>query len=182
MRYNCAMPVQPAEFRRALGQFASGVTVVTTRTAAGQPQGLTVSSFCSVSLEPPLVLVCIDKGADATQGLSESRVFAVSVLAEGQEAVSHRFAFGGAERFNGHAPSTHDGLVLIPGAVAHIECRLSSAHDAGDHFIYVGEVQALSVQPGRPLLYHASRYQRLAEAAAGAEPAAEAPAGAGELG
>lgn len=178
------MPVQPADFRRALGQFASGVTVVTTRTAAGQPQGLTVSSFCSVSLDPPLVLVCIDKRAEATQGLSESRVFAVSVLAEGQQDVSHRFAFGGAERFGGHTPSTRDGLVLIPGAVAHLECRLASAHDAGDHFIYVGEVQALSVQPGRPLLYHTGCYQRLAEPAAPAAAAAATPAAAetGELG
>lgn len=155
------MPVPPAEFRRALGQFASGVTVVTTRTAAGQPQGLTVSSFCSVSLDPPLVLVCIDKRSEATQGLSESRVFAVSVLAEDQQAVSHQFAYGGAERFNGYTPSTSDGLVLIPGAAAHIECRLHAAHDAGDHFIYVGEVHKLAVQPARPLLYHAGSYRRL---------------------
>jgi flavin reductase (DIM6/NTAB) family NADH-FMN oxidoreductase RutF len=155
------MPVQSVEFRRALGQFASGVTVVTTRTAAGVSQGLTVSSFCSVSLDPPLVLVCIDKRAETTQNLSESRVFAVSVLAEDQQDVSHRFAFGGAERFNGQPPSTRDGLVLIPGALAHLECRLRAAHDAGDHFIYVGEVHTLAVQPGRPLLYHASAYRRL---------------------
>lgn len=178
------MPVQPVEFRRALGQFASGVTVVTTRTAAGQPQGLTVSSFCSVSLDPPLVLVCIDKRAEATQGLSESRVFGVSVLAEDQQSISHQFAFGGAERFAGHAPSTRDGLVLIEGAVAQLECRLTSAHDAGDHFIYVGEVQALCVRPGRPLLYHAGHYRSLAEPAAASAGATATPGAAetGELG
>lgn len=169
------MSVQSAEFRRALGQFASGVTVVTTRTAAGQPQGLTVSSFCSVSLDPPLVLVCVDKRSEATQGLSESRLFAVSVLAEDQQDVSQRFALGGPERFNGHLTSTREGLVLVPGAVAQLVCRLHTAHDAGDHFIYIGEVQSLTVQPGRPLLYHASGYRRLE-----GEPAPAELAGAGD--
>lgn len=161
------MPVQPADFRRAMGQFASGVTVVTTRTADGQPLGLTVSSFCSVSLDPPLVLVCVDKRSEAVRGFAESGLFAVSVLGEEQQDVSGRFAYH-PERCDGYGPSTPDGLVLIPGARAHVECRLTATHDAGDHFIYVGEVRAVSVQPGAPLLYYAGRYRELAGDGAGA--------------
>jgi flavin reductase ActVB len=156
------MPIDPLEFRRGLGQFASGVTVVTTRDAAGQPQGLTVSSFCSVSLDPPLVLVCIDHRALACQAALESGVFAVSVLAEGQESLSRGFAGGGSGKFDGVEllPGAL-GAPLVPGALAHVECRVASALPQGDHTIFVGEVQHLAIAPGRPLLYHASAYHRL---------------------
>jgi hypothetical protein len=86
------MSIDPTSFRRALGQFATGVTVVTTRDAAGHPLGLTVSAFCSVSLHPPLVLVCVDHRSEANAGMRESGLFAVNVLGEEQEAVSRRFA------------------------------------------------------------------------------------------
>jgi flavin reductase ActVB len=150
------------EFRRALGQFASGVTVVTTIDAAGQPQGLTASSFCSVSLDPPLVLVCVDNRLSARRAIEESRFFAVSVLAESQEAVSRRFASGGADKFasSGLVAGTN-GAPVVAGALAHIECRLATAHLAGDHTIFVGEVTRLEAAPGRPLLYHESGYHRL---------------------
>jgi flavin reductase (DIM6/NTAB) family NADH-FMN oxidoreductase RutF len=150
------------EFRRALGQFASGVTVVTTIDAAGQPQGLTASSFCSVSLAPPLVLVCVDNRISARRAIEESRFFTVSVLAETQEAVSRRFASGAADKFAGPGlvPGTN-GAVLVSGALAHMECRLAAAHLAGDHTIFVGEVVRLAAAPGRPLLYHESGYHRL---------------------
>ncbi len=154
--------IDPALFRRALGQFASGVTVVTTRDAQGRPLGLTVSSFCSVSLDPPLVLVCVDKRSETHDGFEASRVFAVSVLAEGQEELARRFAFGGPAKFADAALATgRAGVVLVPGALAHLECHVVSAHEAGDHTIYVGELAALSVSPGRPLLYHASGYRRV---------------------
>ena len=154
--------IAPADFRRALGQFATGVTVVTTRDAAGRPFGLTVSSFCSVSLEPPLVLVCIDNRSEAHDGFEASQLFGVSVLAEGQEEWSRRFAEGGPAKFAGATlRGGHHGVALVPGALAHLECRVVSAHDAGDHTIYVGEVLALSVHPGRPLLYHARGYRRV---------------------
>lgn len=156
------MPVTSSDFRRALGQFASGVTVVTTRHADGRPLGLTVSSFCSVSLEPPLVLVCIDARSEATAAAQACGVFAVSLLAEDQAALSQRFAARDGERFAGLTPSGEHGLVLIPGALAHLECRLETAHVAGDHFIWIGAVQALDVCPGRPLLYHDRGYRRLA--------------------
>ncbi len=153
------MGVDPASFRRALGQFASGVTVVTTRDASGRPHGLTVSAFCSVSLRPPLVLVCIDRRSEANAGMRESGLFAVSVLAEGQEDVSRRFAAHGRAKVQdfpfvegGH------GLPLVPGALAHLECRVRSAHDEGDHTVWVGEVRGLAAQPGPPLLHHAGAY------------------------
>jgi flavin reductase (DIM6/NTAB) family NADH-FMN oxidoreductase RutF len=151
------------EFRRALGQFASGVTVVTTRSAEGQPLGLTVSSFCSVSLDPPLVLVCVDARSETNPGFRSSGVFGVSVLSEGQQAWSRRFASGGASKFDGVEMMTGKlGLALVPGALAYLECRLSAAYDAGDHALYVGEVVELSANPGRPLVYHGSAYGELA--------------------
>lgn len=156
------MPVDAAGFRKTLGQFATGVTVVTTRDAEGRPLGLTVSAFASVSLDPPLVLVCIDNRSDAHYGFQASRVFGVSVLREDQEHFSRRFAQPGREKFAArdlHLGET--GVALVPGALAHIECRVASSQRAGDHTIYVGEVLRLEARPGRPLLYHASGYQRL---------------------
>jgi flavin reductase (DIM6/NTAB) family NADH-FMN oxidoreductase RutF len=150
-------------FRQALGQFASGVTIVTTLDAEGRAQGLTVSSFCSVSLEPPLVLVCVDNRSETHAGFRASRLFGVSVLAEDQVEVSQRFARGGPEK-NAFAFETGArGTPLVPGALAQLECSLHSAHEGGDHTIYLGEVLGLRVRPGRPLLYHASGYGRLAE-------------------
>jgi flavin reductase (DIM6/NTAB) family NADH-FMN oxidoreductase RutF len=154
--------VDPASFRRALGQFATGVTVVTTRDAASHPLGLTVSAFCSVSLHPPLVLVCVDHGSEANAGMRESGLFAVNVLEEEQEDVSRRFAAPGRAKLEGF-PFVDGklGLPLVPGALAHIECRVRSFHDEGDHAVWVGEVRSLSAHPGRPLLYHAGFYRAL---------------------
>ena len=156
------MGIDSASFRRALGQFASGVTVVTTRDAAGHPLGLTVSAFCSVSLHPPLVLVCIDHRSETNAAMRESGRFAVNVLAEGQEEVSRRFAAPGRAKVEGFAfLEGPPGLPLVPGALAHVECRVRSFHDEGDHAVWVGEVRSLSAHPGRPLLYQAGAYRRL---------------------
>lgn len=158
------MPVDPADFRRALGQFAAGVTVVTTRDGQGRSLGLTVTAFCSVSLDPPLVLVCVDHRSEAHVGFRQAGLFGISILAEGQEEVSRRFAGGGPAKFGGLKLATGtSGVPLIPGALAHLECRVSATHHAGDHTIYVGEVIAVDVRPGRPLLYHDRDYRRLAE-------------------
>ena len=145
-----------------MGQFATGVTVVTTRDASGQPLGLTVSAFCSVSLEPPLVLVCIDHRSEANRGLRESGLFGVSVLGEHQEDVSRRFALPGADKLEGFAflDGPH-GLPLVPGAVAHLECSVRSFHDEGDHAVWVGEVRGAAAQPGRPLIHHGGGYRQL---------------------
>lgn len=167
------MSVDAHEFRRSLGQFASGVTVVTTRDQEGRPQGLTASSFCSVSLEPPLVLVCIDNRTEACRTVQEAGFFAVSVLSESQESVSRRFASAGPEKFAGVDLVPGDnGAPLVTGALAHLECHVAAAHLAGDHTIFVGEVKRLASTPGRPLLYHGSAYHRLPEPTeAGAPPA-----------
>ena len=159
------MSVEAASFRRALGQFASGVTIVTTCDREGRPLGLTVSAFCSVSLHPPLVLVCIDQRAETNLGMRESGLFAVSVLREDQEDVSRRFASPARDKLEGFELAVgRQGLPLVPGALAHVQCRVRSFHDEGDHTVWVGEVLALAVHPGRPLLYHAGAYRRLAEA------------------
>jgi flavin reductase (DIM6/NTAB) family NADH-FMN oxidoreductase RutF len=158
------MPVDPASFRQALSQFGSGVTVVTTRDAAGEPLGLTVSAFCSVSLEPPLVLVSVDEHSEANAGFKASGVFGVSVLAEGQDAISRLFARGGPEKFREVAMRAGKrGVGLVPEALAHLECEVRAAHAAGDHILYVGEIVSLAVRPGRPLIYHRGAYRRLAD-------------------
>ena len=157
------MSVDPDSFRSALSQFASGITVVTTRDAAGEPLGLTVSAFCSVSLEPPLVLVSVDDRSETHDGFKASGMFAVSVLAEGQDEVSRMFARGGRKKFAAMAlqPGPH-GLLLVPEALAHLECAVRATHPAGDHTIYVGEILSLAVRPGRPLVYHRGGYRQLA--------------------
>jgi flavin reductase (DIM6/NTAB) family NADH-FMN oxidoreductase RutF len=156
------MPVDASAFREAMAEFASGITVVTTRDASGQPLGITVSSFCSVSLDPPLVLLCIENRSETHAGFRSARCFAVSVLEEAQERWSRRFATPGPEKFADEAmPSGNLGLALVPGALAHVECRIVAEHPAGDHVVYVAEVEHVSVRPGRPLVYHARGYRRL---------------------
>ena len=160
------MSLDQTAFRRALGQFATGITVVTTRDGNARPMGLTVNAFCSVSLEPPLVLICLDRRSEVNGGLVATGRFNVSVLREDQEDMSRRFAAGGPLKFEGiELPSGANGLPLVAGALAELECRLVAAHDAGDHTIYVGEVERLESRPGLPLVYHGSAYRRLASVA-----------------
>jgi 3-hydroxy-9,10-secoandrosta-1,3,5(10)-triene-9,17-dione monooxygenase reductase component len=156
------MPVDEASFRLVLSQFATGVTVVLTRDAAGAPAGLTVNAFTSVSLHPPLVLVCVAQRSDAHDALGRSGIFGVSVLSATQEDVSRRFAWRGPEKFEGFVLEHGEtGALLVPGAVAHLECAAVAAHAAGDHTIYVGEVKVLRASPGPPLLYHRGGYHRV---------------------
>jgi flavin reductase (DIM6/NTAB) family NADH-FMN oxidoreductase RutF len=156
------MPIDTLEFRKVLAQFASGVTVVTTRDAQERPHGLTVSAFCSVSLQPALVLICVDQRSDAHSGFQSSGLFGVSVLSEAQEHVSRHFAIGGPEKFIGlELQRGEHGTALVPDALAHLECKVVAAHPAGDHTIYVGQVLALRANPGRPLVYQRGDYRRL---------------------
>jgi flavin reductase (DIM6/NTAB) family NADH-FMN oxidoreductase RutF len=156
------MPVDDASFRLVLSQFATGVTVVLTRDAAGAPAGLTVSAFTSVSLDPPLALVCVSRRSDAHDAFRESGIFGVSVLGAEQEEVSRRFAWRGPEKFDGFVLEHGEtGALLVPGAVAHLECAVVAAHPAGDHTIYVGEIRVLRASPGPPLLYHRGSYRRV---------------------
>jgi flavin reductase (DIM6/NTAB) family NADH-FMN oxidoreductase RutF len=158
----------PDEFRKALGHFASGVTIVTTRDAGGQPAGLTASAFTAVSLAPPLVLVCVAHAAQSFPALSTSDRFAVNILAAGQEPLSRRFAIstGGSEKFQGISWAAGQlGLPLIEGALARLECLRVQAYPGGDHTIFVGRVEAATCAPeaaGEPLLYYRGRYGRFA--------------------
>jgi flavin reductase (DIM6/NTAB) family NADH-FMN oxidoreductase RutF len=156
------MGVSKEEFRSALGRFASGVTVVTTRDADGAALGITVSAFSSVSLEPPLVLVCIDKRASVHDVLVEGYHFAVNILAEDQELLSRRFASKDDDRFNGTAyRDSAQGAPLLDGALASIECRVVQAYAVGDHTIVVGEVESTSIGDGKPLAYFRGGYVQL---------------------
>ena len=163
------MNVDQDGFKRALGQFASGVTIVTSRNGRGEPVGLTVSAFCSVSLEPPLVLACIDERSAAVAAIEESGRFGVSLLAEHQEDISNRFARPGDDKFAGlELIRRPTGTTLIPEALARLDCRLVVPHVVGDHTLFVGEVEYVDVSPGRPLLYHTAGYRRLEPSPEGA--------------
>lgn len=156
------MSLSPDEFREALGRFASGVTVVTARDAAGIDHGMTVSSFCSVSLVPPLVLACIAQVATMHRVLHDAPVFGISVLAASQEPLSRHFAEIPEQRFDGIGFSRGaSGVILLDDAHAHLECRRVAWHAAGDHGICVGEVERSVLFNGRPLLYYRGGYTRL---------------------
>jgi flavin reductase (DIM6/NTAB) family NADH-FMN oxidoreductase RutF len=149
-------------FRQSLGCFASGVSVVTTRSSDGRLHGITVSAFSSLSLDPPLVLICIDKGASLHQQLEPGGFFAVNLLAEDQEAISRRFASRDSDRFSGvEFTEGVTGPPLIKGSLACIECRVVDALPGGDHTIFVGEVVSTQVKEGAPLLYFRGKYCKL---------------------
>lgn len=144
-----------------LGRFASGVTVLTAR-REGVDHGMTASAFCSVSLVPPLVLACVDKTADMSEVLKSATHFGVSILAEGQEALSRRFSELPAGRFEGVGfRRGENGVVLLDDALAHLECRLVASHEAGDHVIHIGEVEDASCRQDRPLLYYRGGYAQI---------------------
>ena len=153
------------EYRRVVGRFATGVTVVTT-VADGEHHAMTCNSFTSVSLEPVLVLFCAEKIARFHDVVLETGSWAVSVLAQGQERVSRQFAVRGRSlegQFEGlphsHGPLT--GAAVLDGALAALECRTVSTTDAGDHTVVIGEVLGLGVPDptGDPLLYYEGRYR-----------------------
>ncbi len=151
-------------FRDILSQFASGVTIVTTRNGETL-HGLTVSSFCSVSLEPPLILVCIDKKASSHPVLQTSKRFAVNFLTAAQQDISNRFADpkrSPEERFQGLAVRTAvTQSPILPDVLAYLDCEVYAEYDGGDHTIFVGKVVAGEVGEGAPLLYWNRGYREL---------------------
>ena len=157
------MAVGKDEFRAALSRFISGVTVVTMLGKDNRPAGITVSAFSSVSLEPPLILVCIDKRASLHDHLTEGTHFAVNILAEDQQNISRLFASKDEDRFDGarFTPGAA-GAPLLNEALAYIECRVVHAYPGGDHTIIVGEVESTSVAEHKPLAYYRGCYNRLA--------------------
>jgi flavin reductase (DIM6/NTAB) family NADH-FMN oxidoreductase RutF len=155
--------VDPAQFRQLLGRFATGVTVVTTRDASGQPVGMTASSVASVSLDPPLVLVSVDRANDMYPALTAAERFVLNVLAADQEAISRRFAAEHANRFDGIGyGETRHGLPVLEGVLASIECEKQAAVPGGDHTVFFGLVTGGAVSDRRPLLYYRGGYAGLA--------------------
>lgn len=150
------------EFCRACARFATGVAVLSVLDEAGQPHGMTVNSFTSVSLDPLLFLVCVDRGAGIRRLFNEGSAIAVNVLSEDQLALSLRFARPNEDRFGATEWRPGEtGAPLIPGCLASIEGVVQKAIPAGDHAILLTEVQATSYREGRPLIYFSSRYERL---------------------
>jgi len=155
------MAVDPDTYRRALRRFASGVTVVTVG-HDGELHGMTASSFASASLEPPLILVCLDKASRTRALILEKGSFAVNILADHQEGVSRSFSRRGLKSFDelAHRTGTR-GDPLLDGAIAAIECTLDQMVEAGDHDIFVGKVIACEARDGTPLLYYDQSYRSL---------------------
>jgi len=162
-----AAPLTATDFRHALGQFATGVTVITASRAPGQAYGMTANSFTSVSLDPFLVLVCVDQRSHLLPLLKQGRFFGVNVLKEHQQALSVYFAQ------SQQAPDAEaklgiryrwspGGIPLLEDTIAQIICRVVASYIAGDHTIFLGEVQSADLFPGEPLLFFRSRYRQLA--------------------
>ncbi len=150
------------DFRRACGRFATGVAIASVMDAAGTPHGLTVSSFTSVSLEPPLVLICLGHAVTMIETFRAATHFAINVLSEQQQYLSERFARKGHDRFTGvpwHRGQS--GAPLIEGVLAAIECEVHQRFLSGDHDILVGRVLRAEVTEGLPLLHFSGRYGRL---------------------
>ena len=156
------MPVSSADFRSALSRFASGVTVVTTKNAAEKQFGITVSAFCSVSLDPPLVLICIEKTAGSHHAFTESGRFTVNILAENEIHLSEHFASLVEDKFKSidFAVDEH-GIPILSGSIANLQCRLFKELDGGDHSIFLGEVEHVIVRDAEPLIYFKSGYRRI---------------------
>ncbi len=151
--------VDPAAFRELLGHFATGVTIVTAVGPDGRPVGMTASSLASVSLDPPLVSLCVDQAADIHPILLEADRWTINILTDRQEALSRRFAEPEHDRFDGVGyATTADGLVLLEGALAHIECERFAQHEAGDHTLFLGRVVGGATHAGKPLLYYRGGY------------------------
>ncbi|MBV8772062.1 MAG: flavin reductase family protein [Deltaproteobacteria bacterium] len=158
------MPIDKNELRRVMGHFATGVTVITTVSDQGTPYGLTANAFMSVSLEPPLLLISVDKKAESYPYFEQSKVFTINVLRDDQEGLSRRFAVSGGNKFEGIA--FHRGANNVPileDTLAHIECRLFASYDGGDHTLYLGEILEAETREGKPLLFYRGGYRAFAE-------------------
>lgn len=154
--------IDPSQFRQLLGRFATGVTILTVATPEGRPLGMTANSLASVSLHPPLVSVCVDREAEMHDAILSAPQFVVNVLASPQEALARRFSDQHEDRFDGIGYRlSPDGLILLDGALAHVECDRYAQYPGGDHTIVVGRVTGGTTGDGRPLLYYRGGYAAL---------------------
>lgn len=151
------------ELRDALGTFATGITIVTALDQAGAPIGFTANSFTSVSLDPPLVLVCIAKSAAGYGAFISADAYCVTVLSNHQRDISNAFAKRGVDKFDGVSWTCGDtGAPILKGGLAHFECAMHQAVDAGDHAILIGRVIDFATSDQQPLCYHRGMYAALA--------------------
>ena len=154
--------VSGEEFRRACGRFATGITVATVMDPDGVPHGLTVNSFSAVSLDPPLVSICLGHAVSLIDLFRGGKFFGINILGENQQALSDHFARKGHDRFQGVSWTPgQTGAPLIYDAIAAIECQLEQLVPAGDHDIFIGRMVATRVSESGPLLYFASAYRKL---------------------
>jgi len=152
-------------FRDALGHFATGVAIITTKGPNGAPIGLTVNSFASVSLDPPLVLWSLDRTSDRFTAFMQAEHYAVNILGDANQTLSHRLSRKGEFALEGEPVRTGPhGAPMLTCAIASFECRIEHRHEGGDHVIFVGRVLDFShTSHGRPLVYYRGRYRVLAD-------------------
>ena len=158
------MAIDRNELRRVMGHFATGVTIITTVSKSGQLFGLTANAFTSVSLDPPLLLISVDKKAESYPCFEESKVFTVNILSDSQEALSRKFAVSGGNKFEGVAYHMGaNGVPIILGTVGYIECRVYATYDGGDHSIYLGEILEAEASEGKPLMFFRGGYRTIGD-------------------
>ena len=162
------MSLNPSDFRKAMGAFATGVTIITVD-LDGEVHGMTANAFASVSLDPLLVLVCVDHSTRTHAHLHAKKRFGINVLCDDQRAISEYYAR--PERTHEHAEAeagarferTSHGTPVLHGALAYLECRLQSTQEAGDHTIFIAEVEDLVLREGDPLLFFRGKYRKVGE-------------------
>jgi len=156
------MAIEAQELRRVMGHFATGVTVITTKDKEGTPNGLTANAFMSLSLEPPLVIISVDKKATCYSCFEPDNGFTVNFLSDDQEEISRRFATKGADKFADlkWRPGAN-GAALIDGALGSVEWKMTPCHDGSDYTMVIGEILNVSANGDRPLLFFKGKYQRL---------------------
>lgn len=162
------MTLNPSEFRKAMGCFATGVTIITVD-LEGEVHGMTANAFASVSLDPLLVLVCVDHNTRTHAHLHAKKRFGINVLGEDQRTISEYYAR--PDRSHEHAETeagarfdrTNHGTPMLHGSLAYLECRLHSAEEAGDHTIFIAEVEDVVVRDGDPLLFFRGKYRKVGE-------------------
>ena len=159
------MPVSKDDFKSVMGSFASSVTIVTTVDAEGRKWGLTATAFSSLSMDPPLCLVCVDRRAGSHGPLSESKKFAVNMLTADQDALSNRFASRIDDKFEGvpHHAGEKTECPILDDALASMECTVTEIFAGGDHDIFVGQLESVKVGDGKPLLYWRGKYSDLTQ-------------------
>jgi flavin reductase (DIM6/NTAB) family NADH-FMN oxidoreductase RutF len=159
-------PIGSEEFKAAMATRAGGVAIATSR-AGDEIHGMTVTDWAGVSVDPPLVLLCADKSSNTLGVIQKGRCFAINLLAAGQEELSNKFASkkDEATRFDGlEVESGKTGAPLITSALTNLDCQVVAAHEAGDHWIFVGQVEQVTRREGEPLVYFGGAYKRIAEA------------------